>query len=151
MHKLIILPVLFAACATTGADDESTDDSALTGPTRHLACTLQYETFSPTFATQLAATFDEKYTVVKKSGASATDGAFTLSAIHNATPPFNLVDTMVITNAQTGGTVAYVVLPSPHLGGDFLFELGGKIDPVTPAGSTVAFDFMRGFCSLVLE
>ena len=149
MRKSIIF-ILLAACAADPAD-ENTDDSAITGPTRHLMCNLDYETFSPTFADQPAASFDTKYTVVKKQGAEATDGAFTLSVGVNPTPPFNLSDSVFITNAQTGATVAYVVLPSPHLGGQFLFELGGKIDPVTPAGATQAFDFMRGYCALQLE
>jgi hypothetical protein len=149
MRKSILF-VLLAACAADPAD-ETSDDSAINGATRHLVCNLDYETFSPAFADQPAATFDTKYTVVKKDGASATDGAFTLSVGVNPSPPFNLSDTATISNATTGATVAYVVLPSPHLGGDFLFEVGGKIDPVTPAGAAQPFDFMRAYCSLVLE
>jgi hypothetical protein len=149
MRKSILF-ILLAACAADPAD-ENTDDSAISGTTRHLICNLEYETFSPAFASQPAATFDTKYTIVKKQGASASDGAFTLSVGVNPTPPYNLTDNVFITNAQTGATVAYVVLPSPHLGGQFLFEVGGKIDPVTPAGATQAFDFMRGYCSLQLE
>jgi hypothetical protein len=149
---MFVLPALLVGCAAQPADDDTDSDSdAVSGPTRHLNCQLEYETFSPAFASFSAASFDTKYTVVKKSGASATDGAFTLAYSVNPTPPSNLSDSLVISNATTGGTIAYLVVPSPHLGGDFLYELGGKIDPVTPTGATQAFDFMRGYCALVLE
>jgi hypothetical protein len=151
MNKLALLcPLLLVAC--TDATEPSTDldtDSA-SSATRHFVCNLEYETFSPTWATFPAASFDDKQSVVNKTGAVAGDANYSLSISMNSEAPYNLVFNAFILDA-TGATVAYTVLPTPHTGGDYLFEIGSKIAPITPAGAAQSFDFMRAYCSLVYE
>ena len=153
MNKMaLLLPLLLSVVACTDAAENSNDldtDSATAG-TRHFICNLEYETFTPSFATLPAASFDEKQSVVNKTGASAGDGSYSLSIAMNSAAPFNLVFNAFILDANSA-TVAYTVLPTPHTGGDYLFEIGNKIDPITPPGATQAFDFMRAYCSLVYE
>ena len=44
--------------------------------------------------------------------------------------------------------LAYNVMPRPHVGGAYLFEIGAKIPPVTFPNETTPFDFLRAYCSI---
>jgi len=152
MNKLaLLLPLVLSVVACTdAAESNDLDTDSATAGSRHFVCNLEYETFAPSFATMPAASFDEKQSVVNKTGASAGDANYSVAIAMNSAAPFNLVFNVFIQDA-TGATVAYNVLPTPHTGGDYLFELGSKIDPITPDGATQSFDFMRAYCSLVYE
>ena len=151
MNKLALLcPILLVACTDAAESSSDLDTDSATAGSRHFVCNLEYESFAPSFATMPAASFDEKQSVVNKTGAFAGDANYSVTISMNSAAPFNLVFNVFILDA-TGATVAYSVLPTPHTGGDYLFELGSKIAPITPDGATQSYDFMRAYCSLVYE
>jgi hypothetical protein len=115
-------------------------------------CYLEYETFSPSWATAPVAHLAPTLDAVKASahGVSAFGGRYGLRLAFNPKPPYNLSFEVAILDTL-GNSVAYNVLPSPQKGGAYLFELGGRIDPTTAIGddgSSHSFDFLRGYCSL---
>ena len=151
----LLLATTATACATGDAPDapeaESTELSELELFQRRMQCHLEYTRYSPDFHTSHAAAFDEPMSVVRNAGATASDGRFALETRINPNPPYNLSFVVSIRDLTTGKTIAYTVLPPPRLGGDYLFELGGRIEPITvPAGGDQQFDFMRSYCSLYL-
>jgi len=114
---------------------------------RLLNCQLEYEAFSPAFAVKPAANFDTTFGQVENEGVKASDGAFTLAVHTNPHPPYNLSFIVQIIDEARHGAISYIVLPRPHVGGQFLFELGADIPPVTfPDGAT--FDNLRAYCSI---
>jgi len=113
---------------------------------RMVNCHLEYEAFSPTFAVRTAGTFDTTFGQIENASASATDGAYRLVVSTNPTPPYNLSFIAQIVDAKGAG-LSYIVLPRPHVGGAFLFELGAGIAPVTLADGT-SYDHLRAYCSI---
>jgi len=120
--------------------------AALSTDPRLLNCHLEYEAFAPAFAVHPAALFETTFGQVENMGARASDGAFTLAVHTNPNPPYNLSFIIQIIDEARHGAISYVVLPRPHVGEPFLFELGADIPPVTfPDGS---FDNLRAYCSI---
>ena len=121
---------------------------ALSKDTRLLNCHLEYEAFSPSFTIRPAASFETTFGKVENEGAFASDGAFQLAVTTNPRPPYNLSFIAQIVDEQRGG-LSYIVLPRPHVGGEFLFELGARISPVSfPAEGTQQYDNLRAYCSI---
>jgi len=130
----------------TGKGDDAT---ATSKDARVLACVLEYEAFAPAFATRPAASFETTFGEVENRTGSATDGRYTLVARTNKTPPYNLSFIVQIVDVARNGGISYIVLPRPHVGGAFLFELGADIAPVTfPDTGAQAFDNLRAYCSI---
>ena len=123
-----------------GAAVKSTD-------ARLLNCQLEYEAFAPAFVARTAASFESTFGQVENQGASASDGAYSVVASTNPTPPYNLSFIVEIFNDTSNAELTYVVLPRPHVGGAFLFEIGAGIPAVTQPDGTV-FDHMRAYCSI---
>ncbi len=159
----LLLAATTTACiadaSTQATDAESSEESDLAGSRRRLTCNLEYARYSPDFRVVLAASFDELMSKVNTEGATASDGRFAFESRVNPTPPYNLAFQVSIRDLATGKNVSYSVLPKPRLGGDFLFELGARIEPITipTAGVTAVvttteeqFDFVRSYCSLYL-
>jgi hypothetical protein len=162
---LLVASIGFAGCADAG--DGDTGNAKIAGAPQQLEvqagkidgtaakstdlrllnCQLEYEAFAPAFAVKPAASFEVTFGEVENQGARASDGAFTLVASTNPHPPYNLSFVVQIVDEARKGSISYVVLPRPHVGGEFLFELGADIPPVTfPDGTT--FDNLRGYCSI---
>lgn len=114
---------------------------------RLLNCQLEYEAFAPVFAARTAGSFETTFGAVENNGAFASDGAFRLDVVTNKTPPYNLSFIIEISDETTHKGLSYVVLPRPHVGGAFLFELGATIAPVTLADGT-SYDHLRAYCSI---
>jgi hypothetical protein len=154
----LLLAASTAACVAEAssqtADSESADAAELDTLTRRLACYLEYTRYSPDFRTVAAGSFDELMSTVNAQGATASDGKFAFVARVNPTPPYNLSFQVSLRDVATGNVLGYTVLPKPRLGGDYLFELGARIAPVTlPVPSLIAdetFDFLRSYCTLYL-
>lgn len=150
----LLLATTITACAGGGADEsESTEESDLASSRRRLACQLEYARYSPDFHTLHAGSFDEAVGTVRAQGASASDGRFALEARIHPEPPHNLSFIVNLRDLATGDNLAYGMLPPPRLGGDFLFELGGRIAPITLPGVATGeqrFDFLRSYCTLYL-
>jgi hypothetical protein len=152
----LFLATTTVACATSedSIDSESTESSDLGSAKRHLQCVLEYARYSPDYHTSFAATFDELMSKVKANGATASDGKFAFQVQVNPNPPYNLPFIVSLRDLTTDQNLAYSVLPAPRLGGDFLFEMGARIAPVTlPVPSLTTdqqFDYLRSYCSLTL-
>ncbi len=163
--SLVLASLVFAACTTTPADDSGpavTDGAeqqvgtaagkgdgvgtATSKDARLLNCHLEYQTVSPAWAVREAGTFDSTFADVENKGAAAGDGAYTLTVNTNPTPPYNLSLQVGIWDAHTNKQLSYVVLPRPHVGGAFLFELGAQIPATTLDGQS--FDTLRAYCSI---
>ena len=114
---------------------------------RLLNCQLEYEAFAPAFAVRTASSVETTFGKVENEGVSASDGAFGLVVQTNPNPPYNLSFIAQINDESRNAGLSYIVLPRPHVGGEFLFELGANIAPVTAADGTV-FDHLRAYCSI---
>ena len=114
--------------------------------TRLLNCQLEYEQFDP-FTVKTAGSFETTFGQVENQGASASDNAYSLVVSTNPKPPYNLSFIIQIFDIARGTELSYVVLPRPHVGGAFLFEIGAGIPAVTQPDGTV-FDHMRAYCSI---
>jgi hypothetical protein len=121
------------------ADGPSSSDK------RILNCQLEYESFTP-FATQPIDSFDKTIGQIVSGGVTATDGTYQLGISINPAPAYNLSFNVQLSTVATGEIESYVVLPSPHVGGAYLFELGTHIPAVTAGGGT--FDYLRAYCSI---
>ncbi len=128
------------------------EDSASRPPSkdpRLLNCHLEYEAFTPGFAVRPAASFETTFGKVENEGVSASDGAYTLVVTTNPRPPYNLSFIIQIIDESKQAGISYIVLPRPHVGGAFLFELGAEIPATTfPDEGPQAFDHMRAYCSI---
>ena len=113
---------------------------------RLLNCQLEYEAFDPTFVARTAASFENTFGQVENTGVAANDGAFGLMVRTNPHPPYNLSFIIQIFDVAKNAELSYIVLPRPHVGGAFLFELGASIAPVTLDGTS--FDHLRAYCSI---
>jgi len=100
----------------------------------------------PAFAVKTAGSFETTFGAVENNGAFASDGSFRLDVVTNKTPPYNLSFIAEISSEATHASLSYIVLPRPHVGGAFLFELGASIAPVTLDGAS--FDHLRAYCSI---
>ena len=117
---------------------------------RLLNCQLEYESFSP-FATVPIGSFDQTIGKVVSEGVTASDGTYQLGVSINPAPAYNLSFNVQLSTVATGEIESYVVLPSPHVGGAYLFELGAHIPAVTlpvDGGGMQAFDYLRAYCSI---
>ena len=130
----------------TGTLPGTTSTAKSTDP-RLLNCQLEYESFAPTFTVKTAGMFETTFGQVENQGASASDGAYSLVVSTNPKPPYNLSFIIQIFDDARGTELSYVVLPRPHVGGAFLFEIGAGIPAVTQPDGTV-FDHMRAYCSI---
>jgi len=165
--SLLLGTLTFAGCAAGGDDSGETGDAVtgdapqqlnqsdkadapkLSADTRILNCQLEYEAFSPAFAVRPAASFETTFGKVENEGAKAGDGAFTLSVHTNPHPTYNLSLIAQIIDENRRGGISYIVLPRPHVGGAFLFELGADISPVSfPAEGPQQYDNLRAYCSI---
>jgi len=161
---LLVASLGFVGCANAGdADDGSAEiggapkqleSATLAGSTtakstdpRLVNCQLEYEAFSPAFVARTAASFETTFGAVENSGASAGDQAYGLIVSTNPNPPYNLSFTIRIIDQIKRVELSYVVLPRPHVGGAFLFELGAPIPSVTMADGKT-FDHLRAYCSI---
>jgi hypothetical protein len=161
---LLVASLGFAGCANAGDADtagaeiggagKQLESGTLTGATtakstdaRLLNCQLEYEAFSPAFAARTAASFETTFGNVENTGASANDGAFGVVVSTNPHPPYNLSFIIQIIDEVKGAELSYIVLPRPHVGGAFLFELGAGIPPVTLADGNT-YDHLRTYCSI---
>jgi hypothetical protein len=163
----ILASLVLAACTTSPADDDTgpavtdgadqqlssshgkSDGAGTSTDPRLVNCHLEYQSSAPTWATRPAGTFDVTFGKIENEGAWAGDGAFALSVTTNPTPPYNLSLQVGIWEAATSKQLSYIVLPRPHVGGAFLFELGAQIPAVTfPETGDQAFDTMRAYCSI---
>lgn len=114
-------------------------------------CTLEYQTFSPSWANgpgaQAQNTGADAPTVLA-AGLTASDGTYSLSIQGNPDAPFNL--SFNATLLGPNGTVSYVVLPASVMTATpFSFEIGGAIPPVNGTGfdgQPHSFDYLRGYC-----
>ncbi|HEY6176528.1 MAG TPA: hypothetical protein VIX73_18860 [Kofleriaceae bacterium] len=167
MHKLsltLLTTLAFAACADAGNPDggsaqiggapQQVETGTLPGAAtakstdaRLLNCQLEYESFAPAFVARTAASFETTFGNVENQGASASDGSYSLVVSTNPKPPYNLSFIIQIFDDLRGTELSYVVLPRPHVGGAFLFEIGAGIPAVTASDGTV-FDHMRAYCSI---
>jgi hypothetical protein len=165
MSKLsltLLTTLAFAACADAGNPDggsaqiggapQQVETGTLPGTAkstdaRLLNCQLEYESFAPTFTVKTAASFETTFGQVENQGASASDSAYSLVVSTNPRPPYNLSFIIQIFDEARGAELSYVVLPRPHVGGAFLFEIGAAIPAVTQPDGTV-FDHMRAYCSI---
>ncbi|HEX2690893.1 MAG TPA: hypothetical protein VHN14_29975 [Kofleriaceae bacterium] len=169
MHKLsltlLVASLGFVGCADAG--DEDTGSATINGAPQQLAvqagkldgaaakstdprllnCQLEYEAFTPTFAVKTAASLETTFGQVENEGISASDGAFKLAVHTNPHPPYNLSFIAQIVDEARQAGISYIVLPRPHVGGAFLFELGADIPPVTLADGTT-YDNLRAYCSI---
>jgi hypothetical protein len=135
-----------AGCTTPVDEPASTTTDTITKSERQLSCNLEYETFTPAFATAAAAQFSQPLADVRARGASASDGTLAMTVSIDASPASNLSFTVAIATVADARGLAYVVLPAPKLGGDYLFELGAALDPLLAA--TIGFDHARAYCTL---
>jgi hypothetical protein len=113
---------------------------------RLLNCQLEYEALTPTFAVKTAASFETTFGQVENTGAFAADATYQLAVTTNPNPPYNLSFIIEIVDLAKGAGISYIVLPRPHVGGAFLFELGAPIAPATFDATT--YDHMRAYCSI---
>lgn len=173
MIKHLSLSLLFSSltligCAAGGGDESTESGDAVTAnapqqisqadkadapklstDTRILNCQLEYEAFAPAFAVRPAASFETTFAKVENEGVKAGDGGFTLSVHTNPHPPYNLSFIAQIVDESRKGGISYIVLPRPHVGGAFLFELGADIPPVSfPAEGPQQYDNLRAYCSI---
>jgi hypothetical protein len=162
---LALTSLLFAACADgTAGDDAVTDGDAdqqlapaggkgdgatPSKDSRIVNCHLEYEAFTPAFAIRPAAQIERTFGEIENTGIVASDGAFSLRVHTNPHPPYNLsFIAQIVDDAKSAG-LSYIVLPRPHVGGAFLFELGASIPPVSFADTgEIAFDNLRAYCSI---
>jgi hypothetical protein len=169
MHKLslslLVASLGFVGCADAG--DEDTGNAKLGGAPqqieveagklpgtaakstdpRVLNCQLEYEAFSPAFAVKTAASLETTFGQVENEGITASDGAFTLAIQTNPKPPYNLSFIAQIVDESRQAGISYIVLPRPHVGGEFLFELGAGIPKVTLADGQT-YENLRAYCSI---
>jgi hypothetical protein len=133
----------------TGSGGKGDGATALSKDTRILNCQLEYEAFDPAFAVRHAAELETSFGTIENEGAKAGDGAYTLRVRTNPKPPYNLSFIIQIIDESRHGAISYIVLPRPHVGGAFLFELGADIPPATfPAEGTQSYDNLRAYCSI---
>jgi hypothetical protein len=161
---LLVASLGFAGCAdagdagtgnakTDGAPQQldvqvgKLDGAAKSTDARLLNCQLEYEAFAPTFAVKPATSFEATFGKVENEGISATDGAYRLIVQTNPNPPYNLSFIAQIFDEGRNASLSYIVLPRPHVGGAFLFELGANIPSVTLSDGT-AYDHLRAYCSI---
>ncbi len=134
------------------AVSDGKEDSAsptLSKDRRILNCHLEYEAFTPAFAVRPAANFETTFGKVENEGASASDGAYKLVVRTNPRPSYNLSFIIQIVDESRNAGISYIVLPRPHVGGAFLFELGADIPPVTfPDEGAQSYDNLRAYCSI---
>jgi hypothetical protein len=114
---------------------------------RLLNCQLEYEAFAPSFAAKTAASLETTFGNVENNGISASDGTYRLIVETNPNPPYNLSFIANIFDDVRNAGLSYIVLPRPHVGGAFLFELGASIPSVTLSDGT-AYDHLRAYCSI---
>jgi hypothetical protein len=161
---LLVASLGFTGCANAGDADSGSaeiggatkqlESGTLGGATaakstdpRLLNCQLEYETFAPAFAAKTATSFETTFGAVENTGASATDGAFGVVVSTNPNPPYNLSFIIQIVDAVKNTELSYIVLPRPHVGGAFLFELGAGIPAVTLSDGNT-YDHLRTYCSI---
>lgn len=164
----IIASLALAACTTSPSDEDSgaavtdgnaeqqapsghgkSDGAGTSTDPRLVNCHLEYQSSAPTWATREAGTFEVTFGKIENEYGAASDNAYTLLVSTNPTPPYNLSFYAGIWDARTNKQLSYVVLPRPHVGGAFLFELGAQIPAVTfPETGDQAFDAMRAYCSI---
>jgi hypothetical protein len=159
--------LVFAACASTQPEDANTDGDApqqltpnggkgdgattVSKDPRIVNCHLEYEAFTPSFAIRPAAQLETTFGEIENNGITASDSKYTLSVHTNPHPPYNLSFIAQIVDESRGAGISYIVLPRPHVGGAFLFELGAEIPPATFADTgEQAFDNLRAYCSIRL-
>jgi hypothetical protein len=162
LSLILLAPLAITACADAANPDggsaqiggapQQVETGTLPGAakstdTRLLNCHLEYESFAPSFTVKTAGTFETTFGQVENQGASASDGAYSLVVSTNPKPPYNLSFIIQIFDDARGTELSYVVLPRPHVGGAFLFEIGAGIPAVTQPDGTV-FDHMRAYCSI---
>lgn len=142
------------ANAEVGGVPQQLETGTLAGTTtakstdpRLLNCQLEYEAFSPTFAVKTATSFENTFGQVENTGVSVNDGAFGLAVSTNPQPPYNLSFIIQIFDVAKNAELSYVVLPRPHVGGAFLFELGASI-PSVMLSDGQAYDHLRAYCSI---
>jgi hypothetical protein len=111
-----------------------------------LSCNLEYARFSPTFLTLPQTSFSLPLSVVASQGAQSNTKTLLLYAQINPSPPANLAFEVGTIRISTGKSLSYVVLPTPTLGGQYVFESGAQITTVTIGG--IAYDHIRTFCTL---
>ena len=133
-------PKQLEAGTLSGATAKSTDP-------RLLNCQLEYEAFAPKFTARTAASFETTFGAIENTGASASDGAFGVVVSTNPHPPYNLSFIIQIFDEAKNAELSYIVLPRPHVGGAFLFELGAGIPSVTLSDGQ-AYDHLRAYCSI---
>jgi hypothetical protein len=142
------------AGAQVGGAPQQVETGTLAGTTtakstdsRLLNCQLEYEAFDPTFAVKTATSFENTFGQVENTGVSVNDGAFGLVVSTNPNPPYNLSFIIQIFDVAKNAELSYIVLPRPHVGGAFLFELGAGIPSVTLSDGQ-AYDHLRAYCSI---
>jgi hypothetical protein len=167
-NVIAIASLTFAACASSD-DDEGpavTDDApqqltangvgkgdgttTVSKDPRLVNCHLEYESFLPDWTARPAAQLEKTFGEIETSGVTADDGTYAVALYTNPNPPYNLSFIARITEvANSNKDVAYVVLPRPHVGGAFLFEIGADIPPATfPDTGTRTFPTVRAYCSI---
>jgi hypothetical protein len=171
VSALPVLTCLFAfaaaACGTEsapGADPAPTDELAAPQMARlprtplppdlaeaaaavpgTLGCHLEYERFSP-FAALAVTSFSQPMATLGSQSVTSSDGSLLLYAAVNPNPPANLSFEVGVDRVSSGLNLSYTVLPTPALGGAWLFETGTQITPVTING--VTYNYVRAYCSL---
>jgi hypothetical protein len=71
------------------------------------------------------------------------------AGVAGSKPPYNLSFIAQIVDESRKGGISYIVLPRPHVGGAFLFELGADIPPVSfPNEGPQQYDNLRACCSI---
>jgi len=169
-NSIVLVSLLFAACTTASGDDPANTDgnapqqvitekgggkgdgagSAAKVPAdpRLLNCQFEYERFSPEWATHPLGTFETAFDKVETGFQWAFDPNYTLGVVNNMSPAYNLSLNVNIWDAKTNKLLGYVVLPRPHVGGAYLFELGVAIPSIDMADGTGSFDNLRAYCSI---
>jgi hypothetical protein len=129
-----------------GKGDDATAKS--TDP-RLVNCQLEYQAITPTFTTRTAGAFDQTFGSIENTFGVASDAAYSLQVSTNKHAPYNLSFIAQIFDVKTSKQLAYIVLPRPHVGGAFLFELGAQIPATTFEDTGAAsFDTLRAYCSI---
>ena len=116
--------------------------AAVTGT---LNCHLEYERFSP-FAALPVTSFSTPMSTLASQAVTSSDGSLLLYAVVNPNPPANLSFEVGVDRVSSGLNLSYTVLPTPALGGAWLFETGTQITPVTI--NSVTYNYVRAYCSL---
>src|SRR5262245_34155254 len=163
--SIAIAMVGLAACATTPSDGDAAidgdapqqlsqgggkgDGAALSKDPRLVNCHLEYEAFMPIFASRTAGDVENTFGEVENNGIVAGDTNFMVRISTNPKPPANLSFIAQISSTTNRDfPLSYIVLPRPHVGGAFLFELGTPIPTVTFPDTGESFNFLRAYCSI---